>query len=401
MRRFYIATEEEIKKGETTDVYFERTRKILEAKGLDKIKVIAEITSGKLPRNWEWGVLCGIEEEIKLLEGYPVNVYSMPEGVIFRPQSYNGVKIPVLYIEGPYGSFAHLETAILGLICQASGVATAAARVKLAANFKPVYAFGIRRMHPAIAPMLDRAAYIGGFDGVSGVLGAKLMGIKPVGTMPHALIILFKDQIKAWKAFDEIMPPEIPRIALVDTFYDEKIEAVMAAEALKEKLFAVRLDTPGSRRGDFAEIIREVRWELDLRGYNHVKIFVSGGLNEEKVKILSEAGADAFGVGTNVSNAPTIDFAMDIVEVEGKPIAKRGKMAGRKQVWRCNNCLIDIVLPINKPKPKCPKCNKEMTEMLKPVIINGKIVTKLPTATEIRNYVLNQLKIIAKTREQI
>ena len=401
MRRFYIATEEEIKKGETTDVYFERTRKILEAKGLDKIKVIAEITSGKLPRNWEWGVLCGIEEEIKLLEGYPVNVYSMPEGVIFRPQSYNGVKIPVLYIEGPYGSFAHLETAILGLICQASGVATAAARVKLAANFKPVYAFGIRRMHPAIAPMLDRAAYIGGFDGVSGVLGAKLMGIKPVGTMPHALIILFKDQIKAWKAFDEIMPPEIPRIALVDTFYDEKIEAVMAAEALKEKLFAVRLDTPGSRRGDFAEIIREVRWELDLRGYNHVKIFVSGGLNEEKVKILSEAGADAFGVGTNVSNAPTIDFAMDIVEVEGKPIAKRGKMAGRKQVWRCNNCLIDIVLPINKPKPKCPKCNKEMTEMLKPVIINGKIVTKLPTATEIRNYVLNKLKIIAKTREQI
>ena len=401
MRRFYIATEEEIKKGETTDVYFERTRKILEAKGLDKIKVIAEITSGKLPRNWEWGVLCGIEEEIKLLEGYPINVYSMPEGAIFRPQSYNGVKIPVLYIEGPYGSFAHLETAILGLICQASGVATAAARVKLAANFKPVYAFGIRRMHPAIAPMLDRAAYIGGFDGVSGVLGAKLMGIKPVGTMPHALIILFKDQIKAWKAFDEIMPPEIPRIALVDTFYDEKIEAVMAAEALKEKLFAVRLDTPGSRRGDFAEIIREVRWELDLRGYNHVKIFVSGGLNEEKVKILSEAGADAFGVGTNVSNAPTIDFAMDIVEVEGKPIAKRGKMAGRKQVWRCNNCLIDIVLPINKPKPKCPKCNKEMTEMLKPVIINGKIVTKLPTATEIRNYVLNQLKIIAKTREQI
>ncbi len=396
MRRFYIATEEEIKRGETTDVYFERTRMILKAKGMDKVRVVAEITSSKLPNEWEWGVLCGIEEEAKLLEGYPVNVYAMPEGTIFRPHSYNGVKVPVLVIEGPYFSFAHLETAILGLICQASGVATAAARIKRAAKFKPVYAFGIRRMHPAIAPMLDRAAYIGGFDGVSGVLGAKLMGIKPVGTMPHALIILFENQVKAWRAFDEVIPKEVPRIALVDTFYDEKIEALMAAEALKEKLNAVRLDTPGSRRGDFTEIVREVRWELDLRGYRHVKIFVSGGLNENTVRKLSEAGADAFGVGTSVSNAPTIDFAMDIVEVEGKPVAKRGKMAGRKQVWRCHECFIDIVLPANAEKPRCPKCNGEMSEMLKPLIINGEIVAELPSATEIRNYVLEQLRKLSE-----
>lgn len=394
MRRFYIATEEEIKRGETTDIYFQRTRKILKAKNLDKVKVIAEVTPGKLPRQWKWGILCGIEEEAKLLEEYPVNVYAMPEGSIFYPLSHNGVKEPVMVIEGPYEAFAHLETAILGLICQASGVATAAARIKKLANNKPVYAFGIRRMHPAIAPMLDRAAYIGGFNGVSGVLGAKLMGIKPVGTMPHALIIVFNDQVKAWKAFDEIMPPEVPRIALVDTFYDEKIEAIMAAEALKDRLFAVRLDTPSSRKGSFADIIREVRWELDVRGYKHVKIFVSGGINEENIKTLIEAGADAFGVGTSISNAPTIDFAMDIVEVEGIPNAKRGKMGGRKQVWRCKECLTDIILPINAEKPKCPKCNKTMEPMLKPLIKEGKIVAKLPTATEIRNYVLQQLEKI-------
>lgn len=394
MRRFHIATENEIKRGETTDVYFQRTIKILKSKGLDKVRVAAEITSGKLPKNWEWGILCGIEEEAHLLEGYPVNVYAMPEGSIFYPESHNGVREPVMIIEGPYAAFAHLETAILGLICQASGVATAAARIKRAAGEKPVYAFGIRRMHPAIAPMLDRAAYIGGFDGVSGVLGAKLMGIKPVGTMPHALIIVFDDQVKAWKAFDEVMPPEVPRVALVDTYYDEKIEALMAAEALGEKLFAVRLDTPKSRRGNFADIIREVRWELNVRGYKHVKIMVSGGLNEEAVKALSEAGADAFGVGTSVSNAPTIDFAMDIVEVEGKPKAKRGKMSGKKQVWRCQKCLIDIVLPEKENKPKCPKCKEEMTPMLKPLILNGKMVAKLPSAQEIREYVLKQLQKI-------
>ncbi|MCS7364544.1 MAG: nicotinate phosphoribosyltransferase [archaeon GB-1867-035] len=392
MRHFYIATEEEIKRGETTDVYFQRTRKILKTKKLDKVRVTAEITSGKLPREWKWGVLCGIEEEAKLLEGYPINVYAMPEGSIFYPISYNGVREPVIVIEGPYEAFAHLETAILGLICQASGVATAAARIKKLANDKPVYAFGIRRMHPAIAPMLDRAAYIGGFNGVSGVLGAKLMGIKPAGTMPHALIIVFNDQVEAWKAFDEIMPPEVPRIALVDTFYDEKIEAIMAAEALKDRLFAVRLDTPSSRKGNFADIIREVRWELDIRGYKHVKIFVSGGINEENIENLIEAGADAFGVGTSVSNAPTIDFAMDIVEVEGKPNAKRGKMGGRKQVWRCKECLIDIILPVNAEKPECPKCNRAMEPMLKPLIKEGKIVAKLPSATEIRKYVLEQLK---------
>ena len=45
----------------------------------------------------------------------------------------------------------------------------------------------------------------------------------------------------------------------------------MACETIKD-LFAVRLDTPGSRRGNFPDIIREVRWEMDSRGYQNVKI---------------------------------------------------------------------------------------------------------------------------------
>jgi len=240
--------------------------------------------------------------------------------------------------------------------------------------------------------MLDRAAYIGGFDGVSSLAGAKAIGAEPMGTMPHALIIVFGSQTEAWKAFDEVMPPEVPRIALVDTYYDEKMEALMAAETLKKRLFGVRLDTPSSRRGDFAEIIREVRWELDIRGYTHVKIFVSGGMNEESVKALSEAGADAFGVGTSVSNAPTIDFAMDIVEIDGKLCAKRGKMGGRKQVWRCQRCLTDTVLPFDAKQPSCPNCGGKTEPMLKPLIKNGKIVAELPEPKEIRRYVLEQLE---------
>jgi len=391
MRLFHHATDEEIKRGLTTDIYFSRTKQIIEAKKLDRLNALAEVTSGKLPDGWPWGVLCGIEEVAHLFEGVPVDVYSMPEGSIFYPADYRGIREPVMFIDGPYGDYCLLETPMLGLICQASGAASRAARIKRVAGEKAVVAFGIRRMHPALSPMLDRAAYIGGFDGVSSLKGAEIIGEKPMGTMPHALIIMFGDQVKAWRAFDEVISPDVPRVALVDTYYDEKIESIMAAEALKDRLYGVRLDTPGSRKGNFVEIIREVRWELDVRGYKNVKIFVSGGLDEETVEVLGEAGADAFGVGTAVSNAPTVDFAMDIIELEGRLVAKRGKLGGKKQVWRCPECLVDTVLPFDSPKPECPECGGETEPMLKPLIKGGKIVAELPEPKEIRRYVLEQI----------
>ena len=395
-RRFYVATEEEIKSGKATDIYFIRTKKILEAKGLAGVRVVAEVTPSKLPERWPWGVLCGVEEVAYLLEGLPVDVYSMPEGTIFFTRDHRGLRVPVMFIEGPYGSFCVYETPMLGLLCQASGVATKAARVKKAAGDCLVVSFGTRRMHPALAPMIDRAAYIGGLDAVSNVVGAEAIGQKPVGTMPHALIIVMGDQVAAWKAFDEVVEPEVPRVALVDTYYDEKIEAIMAAQALGERLFAVRLDTPGSRRGDFAEIIREVRWELDVRGYKHVKIFLSGGLDEYVIPKLKAAGAEAFGVGTSISNAPVVDFAMDIVEVEGRDkglfLAKRGKLSGKKQVWRCWDCMLDLVQPFTDPAPKCPRCGREMEALLKPLIKDGRVVAELPGPSEIRRYVLEQLE---------
>src|SRR5207245_8862633 len=84
------------------------------------------------------------------------------------------------------------------------------------------------------------------------------------------------------------------------------------------------------RRGNFAAIVREVRWELDLRGHKDVKIFVSGSVDEKSIPALLEAGVDGFGVGTSLSNAPTIDFALDLVEADGKRAAKRVKLGGRK-----------------------------------------------------------------------
>lgn len=392
MKRFFIAREEEIKAGKTTDVYFLRTRQILEAKGMERLVATAEVTSGALPNGWSWAILSGVEEAAHLLEGLPVDVDSLPEGTLFKPVDVHGRRLPVMCIHGLYSKYCEFETPLLGLLCQSSGITTMAARIRKQAWGKTLLAFGIRRAHPALAPLLDRATYIGGFDGVSSLMGAEAIGMEPMGTMPHSLVICFGDQVEAWKAFDELMPPRVPRIALVDTYFDEKAEALMAADSLGKKLTGIRLDTPGSRRGNLPEIIREVRWELDLRGHRHVRIFVSGGVNDQNIKELCEAGADGFGVGTSITNAPTIDFAMDLVEVEGKPAAKRGKLGGRKQVWRCSRCLEFLVFPSGTPRPTCPTCGRKMEPALRPLIRKGKVVAKLPPPEEIRKRVMKQLE---------
>ncbi len=391
MKRFHVATDDEIKNAETTDVYFTRTKEILEKEGLSELRVTAEITTGSLPRNWEWGILAGVEEAAHLLEGIPIDVHSFPEGTLFHSSDVEGVREPVMVLEGRYLDFCLYETPLLGFLCHASGITTMAARVRRAAGKRTLLSFGIRRAHPALAPMIDRSCYIGGFDEVSSIVGARLLGKDPAGTMPHSLIIAIGDQVKAWKSFNKHMPKKVRRIALVDTYYDEKTESILAAEALGKDLYGVRLDTPSSRRGNFAEIVREVRWELDSRGYHHVKIFVSGGLNDESVASLSLAGVDGFGVGTSVSNAPSIDFTLDIVEADGKPVAKRGKLGGRKMVWRCDDCLKEKVTGATVTASKCPNCGREMGKLLLPLISKGRLSKAPPSADVIRERMLSQL----------
>ncbi|MBW2085552.1 MAG: nicotinate phosphoribosyltransferase, partial [Deltaproteobacteria bacterium] len=327
---------------------------------------------------WEWAVLAGLEEALSLLSDFEVKVRAMPEGTVFR--SFE----PVMEIEGRYLEFGHLETAVLGLICQASGVATMAARCRKAAGDSSLFSFGARRMHPALAPMLERNAWIGGCDGVAVGLGAALVGQEPVGTMPHALILIMGDTLAATEAFDEVIDPSVQRISLIDTFQDEKFEALRVAEAMGDRLWGIRLDTPGSRRGNMARIVEEVRWELELAGHPDVKIAVSGGLNEETLASLAPI-VDAFGVGTAISNAPVVDFSMDIIEIDGRPVAKRGKRAGSKSVMRCSHCFQDQVVPLGRDPEPCPCQEGKWRPLLAPQ------PAEQPGPEAIRNHVLEQL----------
>src|SRR5439155_20500396 len=102
---------------------------------------------------------------------------------------------------------------------------------------------------------------------------------------------------------------------LIDTLQDEKFEAIRVAEALGGGRYAVRLDTPSSRRGDFFRIIQEVRWELDIRGYGHVKIIASCGVDDNEILHVYPV-VDAYGVGTSIVKAPVCNFAHDILELD-------------------------------------------------------------------------------------
>lgn len=405
--QFYISSPEDIKSGKTTDVYFLHTKKILQKYKLAQKQVVAEITIDSFPDGYNWGVFCGLEEVINLLSDIPVDLYSLPEGTVFPAWASNGVRIPVMVIEGPYGEFCVYETPILGLVCQASGIATKTARLrKLAGDEKILFSFGIRRMHPAIAPMIDRSAYIGGVDYVSCVASAEKLGIKPRGTMPHALVIMFRSQEEAFKAFDDVMEADVPRICLVDTYYDEKAEAIIATESVNN-LWGIRLDTPTSRKGNIAQLVKEIRWELNIRGYKDVKIFVSGGIDEESIRNLADSPVDGFGIGTNIANAKTLNFAMDIVELEGEPVAKRGKFSGKKEVWRCPVCFVYIVCKkdglfsgcakydTEYDRLLCPKCGHVMDELLVQYLKKGKLEVAYPEAIDnIRKRTLSELKFI-------
>ena len=379
--RFHVASPDEIRSGKVTDVYFERGRAVLQAEG-ENPSVVAEVRTTGLPDGWRWGIFAGLEEAVMLLQGRDVDLRAIPEGSAFLPEE------PVLTLEGRYLEFGVLETALLGVLCQASGVATRAARCKIAADGRPVYSFGARRMHPAIAPMIERAAYVGGCDGVAGVKSAELLDIQPVGTMAHALVVILGEE-RAFRAFDRVIDPQIPRVALIDTFQDEKFGALAAAKILGERLSAVRLDTPGSRRGDFASILREVRWELDAAGFQGVRIFVSGGLDETSIRELVPL-ADAFGVGTSISSGAVVDFSLDIVEVEGEPRAKRGKLSGRKNLWRCTTCGDRAISPGREPPPACPRCGGSVRSLTESWLTGGVPARDVPPASAVRALALRE-----------
>ena len=305
---------------ERTDIYFRYARDILLEEGLDPV-VVMEVFPGRD------GLLCGIQEVEEILKGVVGSegeIWTLEEGASIR------AKEVVLRIKARYSRFGIYETAIMGTLAHESGWATAARRCVEATNGIPVISFGARHVHPEVSARMEYAAIVGGCVGCATPAGAALAGQAALGTMSHAMILIYGDTVDAVQAFDRHMPEDVRRIALVDTFKDEVEESLRVARALGDRLWGVRLDTPSQRGRVTPDLVKEVRAHLDQAGYDYVKIVVSGGLDAERIRLFVERGApvNSFGVGSAISGAPPIDFTGDLKMVDGRPIAKRGRIPG-------------------------------------------------------------------------
>lgn len=307
--------------GYTADNELHRALTILRNEGINP-EVVVEFTAARE------GVLCGISEVKTLLDRVLPEtgreVWALDEGV---PVAGGEV---ALRIRAPYASFGLFETAILGTLASCTGWATAATECVDAAEGIPVIAYGARHVHPEVVGVMDYSAVVGKCASSSSVVGQQLHGLTPSGTMPHSLVLLIGDTVRSILAFDKHMPPEVPRVALVDTFKDEAEEALDVAKALRERLRGIRLDTPKERGGVTPDLVKEIRARLDQGGYTHVDIFVSGGITPERIREFVDASApvSVFAVGYYIAAASPISFTADIKEIDGHAIAKRGRIPG-------------------------------------------------------------------------
>ena len=307
--------------GYTADNELHRALTILRNEGVNP-EVVVEVTAERD------GVFCGITEVKTLLDRVLPEtgreVWALDEGVTVTGGE------AALRIRAPYASFGLFETAILGTLASCTGWATAASECVDSGDGIPVIAYGARHVHPEVVGVMDYSAVVGKCASSSSVVGQQLHGLTPSGTMPHSLVLLMGDTVRSILAFDKHMPPEVPRVALVDTFKDEAEESLAVAKALRERLRGIRLDTPKERGGVTPELVHEIRARLDQGGHSHVDIFVSGGITPERIREFVDAGApvSVFAVGYYIAAASPISFTADIKEIDGKAIAKRGRIPG-------------------------------------------------------------------------
>jgi nicotinate phosphoribosyltransferase len=252
-----------------------------------------------------------------------------PEGELYFPYS------PVLTVSGTFADAVVLETVVLSILNHDCAIAAAAARMVTAAGGRPIIEMGSRRTHEQAAIAAARASYLAGFTSTSNLAAARAYGVPTAGTAAHAFVLLHDDEPAAFRAQLDSLGEATT--LLVDT-YDITRGIERAIEAAGPKLGAVRIDS-----GDLGVMARHARAQLDELGATGTRIVVSGDLDEYSIAALAAAPVDAYGAGTAVvtgSGAPTAGMVYKLVEVDGRPVAKRSEhkasVGGRKTAIRAH-----------------------------------------------------------------
>ncbi|MYL57332.1 nicotinate phosphoribosyltransferase [Virgibacillus halodenitrificans] len=331
--------DERIKEGWFSAVYFLKTK---------------EIAENKLPDNYvtmqffqkENAVLCGTDEAIALLHTFAENpetleIHSLKDGDRIGPYE------SVLTVSGAYQQFGFLEGIIDGILGRRTSVATNVYNVVKAARTsgkqKPVIFMGDRDDHYTQQAGDGYAAFIGGSTAQATHAMNEWWGKKGMGTMPHALIQMFRgDIVAASKAYHE-MYPEDDLVALVDYNNDVITDSLKVAHEFGKDLQAVRIDTSRTLvdkyflrnhhlmgtfdpRGVNPELTFALRKALDDEGFSHVRIMLSGGFTESRITHFEKLGVpvDMYGVGGSLLKI-NIGFTGDNVLLNGSPEAKEGR----------------------------------------------------------------------------
>jgi nicotinate phosphoribosyltransferase len=264
------------------------------------------------------------------------DVHAMPEGTVFFANE------PILRVTAPLPEAQLAETRLINILHFQSLIASKAARMMLAAPGKLLVDFGLRRAHGAEAGLMAaRASYIVGFAGTATMLAEKLYGIPTFGTMAHSFIQACDDESQAFEDFARSRPKNLT--ILIDTYDTEAAARKVVALAPRLKADGITIGSVRLDSGDLIALSTSVRHILDAGGLADVRIFASGGLDEDSIADMLHAGApiDGFGIGTSLttsSDVPALDCVYKLQEYAGlgrrKHSAGKATWPGRKQVWR-------------------------------------------------------------------
>ncbi len=420
---------ERMRRGWYSDAYFPNTVRILEALakqgytfgGQSSLDIdLQKVHNGDIivemqffTRRAPFALVVGVDEALAILQectGYfddagqfvnafdQMEVWAVHDGTFAH---YDGDPMfvePVIKVRGRYRDFAVLETPILGVLTEASRVATNVYNVLVATRGKDVLFFPARFAHYKLQALHGYAYSIAvqAFNAKPGQNSHAFVstddqgawwGGKGGGTIAHASIACFLgDTAETMIQFARVMPPEMPRIALVDfqndcvgtslqvmermfKVYAELWQAGMQDEARRYKLFAVRPDTSGNMRDVSVEPLGDKEldcgvnprlvWALRTAMDNaykswhvapgmvdiarqwcrDVKIVVTGGFTATKIKHFEDLDVpvDIYGVGSSLlenssKNGSNTDYTADIVRVKigdvWYPMAKIGRQPG-------------------------------------------------------------------------
>ena len=314
------------------------------------------------------------EATLTWLAGYRFSgdIDGYAEGELYFPGS------PVLTVRGSFAEAVVLETLVLSILNHDSAVASAAARMSAAAHGRPIIEMGGRRTHEHAAVAAARAAYLAGFATTSNLEAGRRYGIPTRGTVAHAFMLLHDTEEEAFRA--QVAKVGADTTLLVDT-YDITTGIDTAVRVAGTELGAIRIDS-----GDVGVLARKAREQLDALGARETRIMVSGDLDEHAIAALRAEPVDAYGVGTAVvtgSGAPTAGMVYKMVEVNGRPVAKRSEnkasRGGRKAALRrhkpTGTALEEVVYPTARP----PRFAEHDRTLQVPLLRGGRVVDDLPS----------------------